>query len=114
MYADRNANYPQVPSTLTAGQVQSLNQAPCLPPKQSVSNEIINRMEGLNSTLLSILDHQQGLIDRLHGASPTAGIAEGKNVAGGGLLSAIDERMNWLVSNAQKILENQCKLNNLA
>ncbi len=108
-------NYPQNAVTgLAQGQQISQGANQCVAPKQSVSVEIVNRLESLNSTLLSILDHQQGLIDRLHGASPATPVSEGKCGNSGGLLSTIDERLGWLVSNAQRILENQSRLDNLA
>lgn len=109
--------YPQNGLAAQAQQSGQISQGmnTCAPPqKQSVSLEIVNRLENINSTLMSVLDHQQGLIDRLHGSSPSNPVPEGKGNIGGGILSTIDERLGWIAINAQKILENQSRLSNLA
>jgi len=101
--AIRNAQYAN-----TA--VQGIN-----PPKLStVTDEIIGRLENIHSVLRNVADGQKMLIDRLHGPCPEPTGGECKSPIAPGKLQTIDERLNWLLSIAQNISENQQRLDRLA
>lgn len=108
----KNANY--IGYATASGQQNAMNPCSVPTPKQSVSNEILSRLENLNCILSDVQSEQSHLLDRLHGPRPEKSGEVGCATDPNGILSVIDQRLNWLLSKAQSIRDNQQKLNNLA
>ncbi len=85
-----------------------------VPPKASVSNEIINRLESVNGVLRDVVNMQRQLLDKLHGPRPENPNCEAKVNPAMGALGTIDERLNWVMNSAQEVMKNQQALDKLA
>lgn len=85
-----------------------------MPPQQTVSGEILARLETIHARLRNIADNQRTLLERLHGPRPTAVQSDSKSPIPSGLLQTIDERLNWLGNIVSEITENQSQLDRLA
>ena len=99
-----------VANGIASGAVQGLNA----PVKQTVAVEIVNQIELINSTLRDVITSQRNLLDRLHGPRPENPCCEASKSPNMGILGTIEERINWLRSSSQELLENQRSLDRLA
>lgn len=90
---------------------QGLNSAAI---KKSVTAEMVNRLEGINGTLRTVIASQKALIERLHGQKAEKDCGETCAPTPSGMLYTLEERLNWLTNSANEISLNQQVLNNLA